>query len=250
MEYLDTDNTRPAKAAAPAPREITCRIAAKTRLAPDIYELCLEAAAAGATDNGIFHYLPGQYAILSLPGHDPRPYSIAGMPDTTRICFHVKDIGHGLSHAIAALKTEDTVTVSFPHGKAILQPGSSRPIIAIGGGLGLAPLLPIVKTALHHMPERQIQLFHGGVTAVDLYLEPVLQELSARYPHFSYTGVTENPINDFATGLVSDVAKAQLPDDLSGYEAYLSGAPAMVQACLAPLLDKGLSRDLVFSDSL
>jgi NAD(P)H-flavin reductase len=172
------------------------------------------------------------------------------MPDTTRVCFHIKDIGYGLSHAMSGLETEDTVTVSFPHGKAVLQAGSTRPIIAIGGGLGLAPLLPIIKTALHHMPAREILLFHGGVTAADLYLEPVLQELSSRYQNLSYTGVTENPINGFATGLVSDVANRQLPDDLSGYEAYLSGAPAMVEACLAPLLDKGLSRDLVFSDSL
>lgn len=231
----------------PSPDKISGRIVEKHALAPDIYELCL---AAPETEPAAFLYQPGQYAILSVDGHEPRPYSISGLPQDTALRFHIKDIGHGLSHALVTLPVGSIVNIDFPHGTAVLQEDSNRPMIAIGGGLGLAPLLPIIKIALTEMPEREINLFHGGVSIADLYFDTALRHLSAAHAHLTYTGVSEMPATGSKTGLVSEVAADILPADLSGYDAYLSGAPAMVKACLPPLLAKGLPRDRIFSDAL
>lgn len=228
--------------------ELSCRILDKNFFTEDIFELRIKAATGGNTHR--FDYKPGQYAILATGNHEARPYSIAGMPGHDYLAFHIKDMGHGLSHELANLKPGAEINVSYAGGDAYLQPKDHRPIIAIGGGLGLAPLIPIIDTALPLAPERDIYLFHGGVTQRDLYMDQTLTKRADHIPHLHYYGISETANTIGESGVVGPVALRHLPQDLSGFTAYLSGGPAMVLTTAALLNDRGLDFDDMHSDAL
>lgn len=211
-------------------------------LAKDIFEISLQ-----KKDQSLFSFDPGQYAFLQFGEHDVRPYSIASSPEMDTIQFHVKDMGHGLSHALSQLSDGTEVLIDYPHGSATYQK-NDRPILAIGGGLGLAPLIPIIRAALQNNPDHHIHLYHGAEEKDDLYLHAPLTQLADHYDNFAYTAVTEIPSNIGETGIVGQVA-TRSSGDLSGFDAYISGAPAMVVHTAEHLEEKGLKREHIFTDA-
>ncbi len=222
-------------------QNVICRIKSREIFTDRIFALRVK-----AKDGCIFDHAPGQYAIISLPSddsHDPRPYSIASMPDTNELVFHIKDVGRGLSHALMNAPEGTEVALEYPLGSAVYRPKKS-PIIAIGGGLGLAPILPIIRTALKDDPSHDVFLYHGAAKESDLYLDEKLKSMCKTYPHLEYKGVIED-----IDGTVGAIAAAA-HDDLSNFNAYLSGAPAMVIACFKALEEKGLDIKNTISDAL
>lgn len=224
-----------------APQNMICRFQSRHHFNDDIFAIEL-----ARDDSAPFDYIAGQYAILSIAEddeHAPRPYSIAGMPGQDSITFHIKNAGHGLSHALSTLKQGARINIEFPLGSAVYK-SSDMPIIAIGGGLGLAPLLPIIQSALNDDPNHEIHIYHGVSGADDLYQDQFLKTLMADHNNVHYTGVIEDLHGTAA------MAAYNQHTDLSGYIAYLSGAPAMVTATFKALEDRGLQLNNIISDAL
>ena len=136
----------------------------------------------------------------------------------------------------------------MPHGAAFYRP-SDRPVLLIGGGLGLAPLLSILHDIKKQDPMRTVYLCHGAYTADELYLHAQLTEKAKNWPDLNYFGICETPEDGFEQGRIGEFSAA-LHNDLSGFDAYLSGPPAMVSHCFSLLQDKGLKPEHTYSDAL
>ncbi|GIL40026.1 NAD(P)H-flavin reductase [Roseiterribacter gracilis] len=197
-----------------------------------------------------FAFRAGQYARLRFHGHEPRDYSIASKPGDDHVEFHIRDVGAGASaHACRDLKPGDEVRVQGPFGEAVLCDISDRPMLVIAGGSGLAPMGAIVETALARDPTRSVQLYFGVRTERDLYGQERFDALLSRHPNFRFVPVLSAPDSTtrYRTGLVGDVVLADHPD-LSGFDAYLAGPPAMVAHARDLLFDHGLPPDRLFAD--
>jgi len=223
-----------------------CHITRTEFFTDDIFAVTL-----ARKDGGIFDFKAGQYAVIGLPDapeHDARPYSIASNPQTAEISFHIKSAGRGISGELAAAEKGMAVEIDMPHGAAWYRP-ESRPLLLVGGGLGLAPLLAIATEAEKINPGRKIFLYHGAYSANDLYQHDQLAAKAAQNEHFQYTGVTEAAADNIPQGRIGEFTAGR-HDDLSGFDAYLSGPPAMVSHCFSLLQDKGLDPARTFSDAL
>jgi naphthalene 1,2-dioxygenase ferredoxin reductase component len=197
-----------------------------------------------------FAYRAGQYARLRFHGHEPRDYSIASKPGDDHVEFHIRDIGTGASaHACRELKPGDPVYVQGPFGDAVLDDISTRPMLVIAGGSGLAPMGAIVETALEGHPDRVVQLYFGVRTERDLYGQERFTALTTRHPNFRFIPVlsTQDEPTTLRTGLVGDAVVEDHPD-LSGFDAYLAGPPAMITHVRDLLFDHGLPSDRLFAD--
>lgn len=197
-----------------------------------------------------FAYRAGQYARLRFQGQEPRDYSIASRPGDDHIEFHIRDSGGGVSaHACRTLKPGDEVHVEGPFGDAVLDGISTRPMLVIAGGSGLAPMWAIVETALDGHPDRVVQLYFGVRGERDLYGQERFADLEARHPNFRFIPVLSTPEGDTThrTGLVGDAVVADHPD-LHAFDAYLAGPPPMVAHVRDLLFDHGLPIDRLFAD--
>lgn len=232
-------------AATATPRRYSARIAGIDDVGPDTRVLKLE------LENRLrLPFTAGQYALLSAAGHEARPFSIASTPDAPQLEFHIRSLGQGLSGFLvndAALGT--AVTIEAPFGASHWR-ASDRPLLALAGGLGVAPLKAILETQLATAGAPPCHLYWGVRTAEQLYLDRFFRHLAQKYPRFGYIPVLSDAeaAEPYRAGFISDAVAADF-DSLAGFDIYMAGPPPMVAATLPALLHHGAENDRIFSDA-
>ena len=122
--------------------------------------------------------------------------------------------------------------------------------IFVGGGTGFAPLKGMIEHAMHRGIRRPMHLYWGVRSRRDIYL-PALPERWARdWPDFTYTPVLSEPDPDWSgrIGFVHEAVVADHPD-MRGFDIYMSGPPAMVEAGRLTCEARGATMDHMFSDA-
>jgi CDP-4-dehydro-6-deoxyglucose reductase len=141
--------------------------------------------------------------------------------------------------------------IEGPVGQFVYRPGST-PILMIAGGTGFAPLKSMLRHVLENGIDRRIHLYWGARREEDLYEVARVQEWVRRFPQLSFTAVlSEASPREAAylrTGWVHDAVLADHPD-LSGFEVYAAGPPAMVEAIRTGFARHGLAADNLHFDS-
>ena len=181
------------------------------------------------------YYHAGQYINLRRDDGLARSYSLASVPSLDKhLELHVRrHINGRMSSWINdELDVGDRLNFHGPYGDCFYVPGASeQTLVLIGTGTGLAPLLGILRDALHAQHVGDIHLFHGSRHPEDLYLDRWLRQLATGHRNFQYHPCVSGPRNkgNARKGRADDIAFSEF-DDLSGIRLYLCGLPAMVYA--------------------
>lgn len=195
-------------------------------------------------------YRAGQYMQLGFAGLPARPFSIGTRPGSDTIEFHIRNSGSPVSvYATTELKVGERVTLSEACGDAVYVPACTRPLIAVAGGSGLAPMKAIIEEALAD-PRRTApaHLYWGGATAEDLYMHEDFLVLAEKDTRFIYHPVlSEQDMPGFAHGLVGDVMAGDIKD-LGLYRMYGAGSEAMLRHFEALMQARGVDPALVHTD--
>lgn len=231
--------------ALPPVRRLSAVVEAVDRVATDVVRL-----RARATGRPLF-FLPGQYVELEPARRlGARAYSIASTPDEQLLEFHVRELpgGKASTHIATQLRSGDTVRLKGPYGNAWLR-HDERPLLAIAGGTGLAPLRSIVVSALHCNPSRRVELYHGVRDEPYLYGQEEFDRLGGEHPGLRHVPVLAEPVGPTRRriGLVHAAVLAD-HDDLSPFTVYIAGPPAMVEAATRDVVAHGAQPDRVHTD--
>lgn len=212
-------------------RKMPSRVASIEKVAPDVAIITLQLPA-----NEVLAYRAGQYIEFMLKDGKRRSYSLANAPSLDQpITLHIRYMAGGLftEHVFNTMKERDILRFEGPHGSFFLREESARPIVLLASGTGFAPIKALVEHLQHLQSDRQVVLYWGGRRPGDLYMNSLCEEWAATLPNFSYVPVVSHALpEDHWTGRNGLVHKAVLHDlpDLSGYQVYACGAPAMVEA--------------------
>ncbi|GJH32474.1 2Fe-2S iron-sulfur cluster binding domain-containing protein [Paraburkholderia hospita] len=200
-------------------------------------------------------FSPGQFATLQFgPGLD-RPYSMASVEGDDLLEFHIRIVpgGRVSEHVAQVLKAGDAVRISGPLGTSYLRRTHDGPIICVGGGTGLAPVLSIARTSLESGNRRPVHLYFGVRSEADLYGANLLADLQQRHPDLRVQIVVASGLahQGHRAGLVPDAIDADWPasDALREFRGYVCGAPPMVEAVTAALVAKGLEAARIYADA-
>ena len=197
-------------------------------------------------------YSPGQYATLQFTPEHIRPYSMAGLCSDDEMEFHIRLVpgGHVSAYIFNQLQVGASIRISGPLGTAYLRQKHTGPMLCVGGGTGLAPVLSIVRGALAAGMTNPIHLYFGVRSAQDLYDAERLQALAAQHSNLHVQVVVALGAAPAGTrsGLLTDAIAADWPD-LSGWRAYLCGAPAMVEAVQLLIQRQGIAPEHVYADA-
>jgi propane monooxygenase reductase subunit len=200
-------------------------------------------------------FKPGQYVDITIPGTDEvRSFSMANLPGAGELEFMIKIYSEGKFSSLLSgggLKEGDEVEVNGPYGVFTLREKSDRPLLFIGGGAGMAPILALLRSLVERSSERAAVYYYGARGPQDLFHEDELAELQQRLPNFKYVPALsdcgEEQSWDGERGLITDIV-ARCEDELSGVDAYLCGPPPMVDAAIALLDQNGVPESRVFHD--
>ncbi|GAA4704251.1 2Fe-2S iron-sulfur cluster-binding protein [Pseudonocardia yuanmonensis] len=180
----------------------------------------------------------GQYVELVVPGSGARrQYSLANTADEDKVLeLHVRRVPGGVATEgwlFDGVAVGDEVRAVGPLGDFHLPPESDDdggPMVLIGGGTGLAPLIGIARTALARHPSREVVLYHGVRGAADLYDLDRFAELGEQYPGFRFVPVlSDEPTPEHRSGFPTDAFVEDIPT-ARGWSGWLCGPPAMVEA--------------------
>lgn len=188
-------------------------------------------------------FRPGQYALFRLPGLDaPRTYSMSNADDGGgEWQFIVRRVpgGAGTEALFDRVQPGMEVALDGPYGNAWLRADSSRDIVCVSGGSGLAPVLSIARGAAP-TPGRRVHVFHGvramrdicgrdELAALPGFGERVILELVLSEPDAAWTG---------ARGFVHERVREFVGERWAAFDYYFAGPPPMVEAVQRMLIEK------------
>ncbi len=130
-----------------------------------------------------FEFEPGQFTMLYAPGIGEAPISISGDPANHDVITHtVRAVGK-VSQALCRLRPGDRVGVRGPYGVPWpVRVAEGGDVVLMAGGIGLAPLRPVLYHLLHHRGRYEsVVLLYGARSPIDLLYNQELRAWRSRY---------------------------------------------------------------------
>jgi anaerobic sulfite reductase subunit B len=136
------------------------RVSAREQETADTWTLSLEPLGAPAPE-----IAPGQFMMVYVFGIGEVPISVSGRP----VVLTVRAVG-AVSRAICATEPDALLFLRGPYGNSWpVGAAAGGDVVIVAGGIGLAPLRPVVLHVLEHRPAYgRVHLLYGARTPGDL----------------------------------------------------------------------------------
>ncbi|UVO19509.1 pyridoxamine 5'-phosphate oxidase family protein [Stutzerimonas stutzeri] len=194
-------------------------------------------------DGAVVPFAAGQHLPIRIHTAEGdalvRTYSVSSAPSDGYIRISVKRQGRASAHLHDKLRAGGLLEVRPPLGSFTLQEDSGRPVVSLGAGVGITPLISMARALVaQNQPQRKaraIHLFQSARTLADLPFQNELTELQQRsngllhiHRALSAPGSAQ-PERDYQMAGRLDFAqvKARLP--LDDYDFYLCGPAGFLQ---------------------
>ena len=222
----------------PAP----CRILSVEQELQDTYTLEIE------PPGDDWSFLPGQYTMLYAFGIGEVPISISGDPDDpTKIIQTIRAVG-AVTDALVGLQPGDYVGIRGPFGTAWdTTAAEGRDVLIVAGGVGLAPLRPVVYDVLNHRDRYDnVTLMYGARSPADLLFASQISEWRGRFD--LEVLVTVDHGDDAWRGPVGVVTSLINRSSFDGDTAiaFVCGPEVMMRFTIQALERKGLTDDRLY----
>ena len=115
-------------------------------------------------------FQPGQFSMLWVFGVGELPISISGDPDEhQRLVYTVRSVGQA-TNALVTRSVGEAVGVRGPFGNGWpMQAARGHDVIIVAGGIGLAPLRPVIYEVLSHRKDfGRLVILYGARSPRDL----------------------------------------------------------------------------------
>ena len=212
-------------------KTLPARVEKLTRAAPDVMLVDLKLP---ATER--LQFFAGQYIDLLLKGGRRRAFSLANAPhDDACLQLHIRQVpgGQFTNHVFNTMKEREILRLNGPHGSFYLREDSQKPLLLVAGATGFAPIKASVEHAIAEQTQRPMSIYWGGRQRADLYLLPLAEQWAREHAGLRFVPVlSDTPQCEKWSGRIGFVHAAAMQDfpDLSAYQVYVCGSPAMVAA--------------------
>ena len=200
-------------------------------------------------------FKPGQFLTfqLELPSRTlTRCYSLSDRPSPEHYRVTIKRItvplnlagalpGLASSHFHSQLKVGDILKVRAPAGAFFIDTDATDAIVLIAGGIGITPMLSMLRWCTDEQPTRGIHMYYGLRSGDEHVFKQQLEQLAVTHPNFHLTVAYSQPQpqdkygRDFQyRGHVDiELIKSTLPD---GHHQFYICGPAPMMESLVPAL--------------
>lgn len=138
--------------------------------------------------NNGFTFYPGQYIRVTIPslsieieGGNTRDFTISSSPSTKEvICISFRDSDSPFKQTLLKLPLGSNVEVQGPLGVFTLPDENTIPIIFIAGGMGITPVLSMIRYIIEKDIEQHIQVIYGYQSEKEAAYIEELREVQKR----------------------------------------------------------------------
>lgn len=213
---------------------------------PDVKTFRVEAPDGGV----VFKHMPGQCAMVSIPGIGEAMFSITSSPTTTEYMeFSIKKCGC-LTSWLHMIEPGQQITVRGPYGNGFPVEGElkGKDLVFIAGGIGLAPLHSVINYCRANRANYgTIDVIYGSRSMDDLvdYDEIVNEWMTEDGIDVHLTIDREQEGWDGHVGFVPNYVKEVNPD--ISKTVLMCGPPIMIKFTLAALKELGFKETQVYT---
>jgi ferredoxin-NADP reductase len=216
-------------------------------------------------------YQPGQFLTfhLKIASAHPRSekavvrcYSLSDAPNsnyyrcTIKLCQPPANstelpAGKASSYLHRELHVGDTLSVRAASGDFYLDTSQEQSVVLLAGGIGITPLLSMIKTILQQQPRRKVALFYGVHDSRSHAFKQELAEIAAEHPNIRVINCYSCPLAEDKLGRDYQVNGRVSPELLAevlpgpNFDFYLCGPPAFMETLFHGLQEWGASEERI-----
>ncbi len=211
-------------------------------------------------------FRPGQYLTFALAIQSSqsstartvtRCYSLSDQPEPGQYRVTIKrvpapadqpDLPPGVSSSFFhdQVRVGDTLMLKAPSGHFYIDADSTTPVVLIGGGIGITPMLSMLRWCLTYQPGRHVHLYYGVRNQSEHAFKAQLEQLALRHSHmhlhvvYSRPGSADRLGVDFQhVGHISvDLLRLKLPH--GRHQFYICGPSVMMESLVPALANWGV----------
>ena len=220
-------------------------------------------------------FKPGQFLTfkLQLEGpvcHEPktvvRCYSLSDRPNPDYYRVSIKrtpppaeppDVPAGLSSNFFHDRVQEgtRLMVKAPSGHFHLMMDEPLPIVLVGGGIGITPMLSILNTVIFSEASREVWLYYGVRNAAEHVMKEHLESLRKSHPNFHlhvcYSSPDEGDVEgvDYHHRGRIDLQLLRSTLKMMRYQFYVCGPRQMMETLVPALSEWGVATDDIYYES-
>lgn len=204
----------------------------------------------GIDGNKPFEHIPGQCAMLSIPGVGEALFSITSSPtESGYVDFSIKKCGC-VTEWLHSMEVGQQVTIRGPYGNGFPVDSDlqGKDLLFIAGGIGLAPLHSVINYCRHYRDRYgKIDIVYGSRSMDDLVDFPEIINEWCKEDGINVHLTIDNPQEgwDGHVGFVPNFVKELAFD--TNKTVLMCGPPIMIKFTLAGLMELGFAREQVYT---
>ncbi|MCL4698397.1 MAG: 2Fe-2S iron-sulfur cluster binding domain-containing protein [Burkholderiaceae bacterium] len=214
-------------------------------------------------------FRPGQFLTFSLElaggavdGAEAartitRCYSLSDGPDPAHYRVTIKRVpapldhpeflpGLSSNHFHDHVRVGDVLRVKAPSGHFFIDPDPAVRAVLIGGGIGITPMMSMLRWCIANQPQRPVYLFYGLRNSDEHAFKSHLEEVAAAHPalklHVVYSrpAAADVPGRDYQHAGHVDVELLRKTLPHGRHQFYVCGPPALMQTLVPALAEWGV----------
>ena len=214
-------------------------------------------------------FKPGQFLTFAFdigaasprdggaPATVTRCYSLSDRPAPTHYRITVKRVpapagqprlapGVASGHLHDHVHEGDVLDVKAPAGHFFIDPDPALPAVLVAGGIGITPMMSMLRWCLAEQPGRSLHLFYGVRHRGEHAFKALLEDLAAAHPALDLHVVYSRPGPEDVSGrdfrhaghVDIDLLRRELPHGRHAF--YLCGPGALMETLVPALLAWGV----------
>ncbi len=204
-----------------------------------------------------FEHKPGQYLVISpvIDGKKVnRTYTISSPPTRANYCeITVKREENGFvsRHLHETVREGDMITISAPAGRFIFDGTQAESIVLIAGGVGVTPLMSILRYLTDKNWKGEIHFIFSVKTQSDIIFRKELDELKARHPNLRlHVALSRAEGTDWMghKGRINGEFLAKVIPNPAKHPVYICGPTPMMAPTIQLLRDLGVPAEQIKSE--
>ncbi len=186
-----------------------------------------------------------------------RCYSLSDRPEPAHYRVTIKRVpapadhpefeaGLSSNHFHDHVQVGDVLRVKAPAGHFFIDPDPNVPAVLVGGGIGITPMMSMLRWCIALQPQRRVHLYYGLRNSGEHAFKQQLEEIAASHPALRLNIVYSRPGESDLLGrdyqhpghVDVELLRRTLPH--GRHQFYVCGPAAMMQALVPALAEWGV----------
>ena len=199
-------------------------------------------------------YFPGQFFMVRFNDNLKlqRAYSVASSPEQKNYIEITMNLVGEFTKKLWESKVNDFLIFKGPFGKFYFNDEINNNVILIGGGLGVTPLMSLIRYCKDKNLPNKVNLIYSVKTPEEIVYNDELKQIKEKNQNFNYTITITRPQPEQnwsgKTGRIDLELIKQNIDNVENSIYYLCGPLEFVKSSIAMLESLGATKEQIKTD--